>query len=182
MSDTALTANPQPWWRRYLGPVVALAGTAVILALAFGPDGANEIARLAARGRPHAPNLAAIASASLPVKVHLATLALSFVTGAVLLSGVKGTPLHRTLGWAWAALMGTTAVASLFIRSSSGFSVLHLFAAWKLLALPLGVWAARRHKVARHRATMTGLFFGGLIVAGLVAFTPGRLMWRVFFG
>ena len=29
---------------------------------------------------------------------------------------------------------------------------------------------------------MAGLFLGGLIVAGLLAFIPGRLMWRLFFG
>jgi uncharacterized membrane protein len=29
---------------------------------------------------------------------------------------------------------------------------------------------------------MTGLYFGALVLAGLIAFMPGRLMWRVFFG
>jgi len=29
---------------------------------------------------------------------------------------------------------------------------------------------------------MTGMFVGGLIVAGLLTFLPGRLMWTLFFG
>ncbi len=29
---------------------------------------------------------------------------------------------------------------------------------------------------------MTGLYFGALVIAGLLTFLPGRLMWRVFFG
>jgi uncharacterized membrane protein len=29
---------------------------------------------------------------------------------------------------------------------------------------------------------MTGLFVGGLLIAGVFAFLPGRLMWRVVFG
>ena len=29
---------------------------------------------------------------------------------------------------------------------------------------------------------MRGLYFGGLIVAGLLAFAPGRIMYRMFFG
>lgn len=29
---------------------------------------------------------------------------------------------------------------------------------------------------------MTGLFVGGLLIAGLFTFAPGRLMWQVVFG
>jgi uncharacterized membrane protein len=29
---------------------------------------------------------------------------------------------------------------------------------------------------------MTGLFIGGLVIAGAFTFAPGRLMFRVFFG
>lgn len=33
-----------------------------------------------------------------------------------------------------------------------------------------------------HRRMMTGLFIGGLVIAGALTFLPGRLMWQVFFG
>lgn len=41
---------------------------------------------------------------------------------------------------------------------------------------------AKTHKVRLHAWMMTGLFVGGLVVAGLFTFIAGRLMWRIFFG
>jgi uncharacterized membrane protein len=32
------------------------------------------------------------------------------------------------------------------------------------------------------RRTMSGLYFGGLIFAGLLTFLPGRFMFEMFFG
>jgi uncharacterized membrane protein len=137
---------------------------------------------------PHAPNLALIAEAPLAVKLHLITIAGAIGVAGILFSGVKGSLLHRTLGWSWVVFMLATAVSALFIRpppgmpSLVGFSPLHLFSALTLIQAPLGVWAARRHDVKRHASLMTGLAIGGLGVAGLFAFVPGRLMWQVWFG
>jgi uncharacterized membrane protein len=88
------------------------------------------------------------------------------------------------LGWTWVVAMGATAVSSLFIRAINpgAFSLIHLLSGWTIVALPMAVYAARRHRVAAHRRAMTGMFVGGLILAGLFAFLPGRLMWAVFFG
>jgi len=44
------------------------------------------------------------------------------------------------------------------------------------------LWNARRGDVKGHRWAMLGLYFGGLIFAGALAFIQGRLMHRVFFG
>ena len=104
--------------------------------------------------------------------------------GTALLINVKGTAAHRTLGWVWVLLMLTAAASAFFIHSlnPNGLSFIHILAGWTLLVAPLGVYWARTHNVARHRRTMTSLFVGGLIIAGLLAFMPGRLMWRMFFG
>jgi uncharacterized membrane protein len=48
--------------------------------------------------------------------------------------------------------------------------------------LPVGVIAARRHVTERHRRTMVGIFVGGLVIAGLFTFYPGRIMYHVVFG
>ncbi|MDB5458354.1 MAG: hypothetical protein JWO72_95, partial [Caulobacteraceae bacterium] len=103
--------------------------------------------------------------------------------GVVLLIGVKGTTLHRTLGWIWVVAMFIGAVSSLFIRviNHGSLSFIHLFAGWTIVALPMAVAYARRHKVASHARAMTGLFTGGLVLAGLFAFIPGRLMWSLVF-
>ena len=58
--------------------------------------------------------------------------------------------------------------------------LIHLLAGWTLLSAPLGLLAARRHNVAQHRKAMMGLFYGGVLVAGALAFIPGRILWNVF--
>lgn len=118
------------------------------------------------------------------ILIHLAAALLAFVLGLVQLIGVKGTRVHRVLGWTWVVAMGVTAVSSLFIRqiNSGAFSFIHLLSGLTLIALPMGVHAARRHDVGRHAREMRGLFVGALIIAGVLALLPGRLIWRVFFG
>ena len=133
---------------------------------------------------PHAPDWRLLMAAPPVIQLHVAAAMTALAIGTVLLIGVKGTRLHRTLGWAWVVAMGTTAISSLFIRAINpgGFSLIHLLSGWTIVALPMAVYAARRHRVAIHRRAMTGMFVGGLIVAGLFTFLPGRLMWAVFFG
>ena len=132
----------------------------------------------------HAPDWRLLTQAGLPIKLHLGAALLAFAIGVVQLVGVKGRGLHRVLGWTWVLAMGAAAVSSLFIRmiNHGAFSFIHLLSGWVIIALPMAVWAARRHKVDFHRKMMTGLFTGGLIVAGALAFFPGRLMWDLFFG
>jgi uncharacterized membrane protein len=101
-----------------------------------------------------------------------------------LLAGVKGTRLHKTLGWAWVIAMGTTAVSSLFIRvlNPGHFSLIHLVSGYTIIALPMAVAAIKRRDVKAHRRLMTGLFTGGLVIAGAFTVLPGRLMWTILFG
>lgn len=134
--------------------------------------------------RPHLPDLSVLAEAPLPIRVHVAGAVSALVIGTVLLIGVKGTTLHRTLGWGWVAAMATTAVSSFFIHriNPDGFSFIHLISGWTVIALPMAVYAARKHRVKAHRRGMVGLFVGGLLVAGVLSFLPGRLMWQVVFG
>ena len=121
------------------------------------------------------------------IQIHVAAAVTALAIGIVLLVGVKGNRLHRTLGWAWVLAMGATAISSFFIHQLNpngpgGLSLIHLLSGWTVVGLPMAVYAARRHRVAAHRRAMTGMFVGGLIVAGLLTFLPGRLMWAVFFG
>ena len=57
-----------------------------------------------------------------------------------------------------------------------------LLAISTLVVLPVAVWRAHRHEVARHRRAMLGLFLGALIIAGLFTFLPGRIMHAVLIG
>lgn len=154
-----------------------LAGVLVATAIAAAPI-------LMLKSAPHLPDLSLVAAAPLKIQIHIAAALTALAIGTVLMIGVKGTRLHRTLGWTWVAAMATTAVSSLFIREMNhgAMSWIHLLSGWTIIALPMAVYAARRHNVHLHRRFMTGLFVGGLIVAGGFTFLPGRLLWRVFFG
>jgi len=105
----------------------------------------------------------------------VATVVPAFFLGAwLLVFSTKGARHHRRIGKAYLTLMAITAVAAIFIRSFSGWSVsvgplklglIHLF-------VPLTV-----HGVYGALATITA---GD--IAGLLAFAPGRIMYRMFAG
>lgn len=131
-------------------------------------------------------------SASPAVQLHVATVVPAFLLGTWLLfASHKGSPRHRLIGKVYLALMGVTAVAALFIRSFMDASVavgplrlgwIHLFVALTAHGIHGAFATIRAGDVRGHRGAMRGLYFGGLIVAGLLAFMPGRVMYRMFFG
>jgi uncharacterized membrane protein len=118
------------------------------------------------------------------LKAHVTGALASFAIGAFLLAYRKGRRLHRVLGYTWVASMAVTAISSFFLTGLNGdhFSFIHAISAWVVIILPMGVAAARRHDIKAHRKHMTNMFLGGMIVAGLFTFLPGRMMWSIFFG
>ena len=144
----------------------------------------NPTSFLAHFAHPHAPNFALLAHVPLVILIHLGFAVLAFGIGAVQIIGPKGTLMHRILGWTWVVMMLTVAISSLFIHiiNPAGFSLIHLLSVLTLIMLPVGVYAARRHRVDLHGRTMTRLYVGALILAGIFTFFPGRLMWQMFFG
>lgn len=159
--------------------VISIIVTTVVLAVAAPALGTHWPSM-----RLHAPELWRIGAAAPAIKLHLAGVAAAIGIGVVLMTGRKGRLMHRVLGWAWVLAMGTVAVSSLFIRivNHGQLSYIHLLTGWTLVALPMGVAFARTHRVKMHARMMTGLFVGGLVVAGLFTFAPGRLMWQIVFG
>lgn len=138
-------------------------------------------------------NLQPLLAAPMAVKLHVATVVPAFVLGTWLLFvSTKGARYHRLVGKIYLVLMGVTAVAATFIRSfadSASIDVGPLRLGWIHLFVPLTAWSiwrtlryARRGEIVGHRQSMRGLYFGGLIVAGLLAFGPGRIMHRMFVG
>ena len=79
--------------------------------------------------------------------------------------------------------MALTAGSSFLISSftQTYFSPIHALSAWTLIGLPMGIAAVRRKKIADHRKKMTEMFVGGMVIAGMFSFLPGRLMWDTFF-
>jgi uncharacterized membrane protein len=161
--------------------------TAIILFVAFKGDldALRRYGGVFSRGyaHPHVPDLAPLIAGGPAVLIHVGTVLGALAIGTVLMSGVKGTILHRTLGWTWVVFMLATAVTTLFIHriNPGGLSLLHLFSAYALIATPIAVAAARKHKVGLHGRLMLGSYAGALLVAGVTSFLPGRIMWQVFF-
>ena len=170
-----------PWLRAVGGSVLATALVFAALAAA-GIDVAGLVAR--AHFHLRAPDFALLGRQPVVLRLHIGAALTALAIGIVIMARPKGVGLHKTLGWSWVIAMATTAVSSLFLRglNGDGFSLIHLLSGWVIVALPVGVWAIRSRKVNMHRRMMTGLFVGGLLVAGGLTFIPGRLMWAVFFG
>jgi uncharacterized membrane protein len=83
--------------------------------------------------------------------------------------------------------MTLAALSSAFIRDShlpgiAGFTPIHALTVLTLVGLPRAIWQIRRGNVVGHRRTMTSLFIGGCIVAGVFTLLPGRflgdLLWH----
>ncbi|MEM8616878.1 MAG: DUF2306 domain-containing protein [Pseudomonadota bacterium] len=117
------------------------------------------------------------------VQLHIAGAAVTLLVGIVLMLGPKGRSYHKPLGWIWVTGMAVTAISSFFITGLMGrwYSPIHALSAWTVLALPFAIAAVRRRNLKAHRSAMTGMFFGGVIIAGLFSFLPGRIMWKMFF-
>jgi uncharacterized membrane protein len=128
-------------------------------------------------------DLEPLLAASPAIKLHVATILPAAALGAVQLARPKGTSSHRALGYLFIALMLGTAINAYFIRTpSGGFSWLHLFIPVTIVELALGFWFVKRGNIAGHRVMMIIVYIGPIVIAGLLTFLPGRIMYRIFFG
>jgi uncharacterized membrane protein len=168
-----------PRWTTRIGWVLALA----ILSAAILPLTPQIVARvfdMSFKG----PDWALWAQLSWVIKLHILAALSALAIGALILLRPKGSGFHKALGWGWVVAMATTAVSSLWITQLNGnvWSFVHLLSGWTIVALPMAIFAIRNRKVDAHRRAMTGIFVGGLIVAGSLSFIPGRFMFEFFFG
>jgi uncharacterized membrane protein len=111
-----------------------------------------------------------------PVLVHLAAAGSALVLGIVMLVRAKGTASHKALGRTWVALMLTVAISSLWIPRFLHFSWIHMFTLLTLVVIPLAIYRIRTGNVRAHARAMTGLFLGGLVIAGIFTLIPGRML------
>jgi uncharacterized membrane protein len=173
-------------WRAAIYGVVSLVGilAAVWWANGHDPHYFSKLVQGGASLHGHAPDLDLLARQEPVILVHVGFALAAFGLGAAQFALPKGTLPHRTMGWIWLLIMATVAGSSFFIRriNHGHFSLIHILSLFVLLQIPLIIWAARTHRIKAHANTALGLFMGALVIAGLLAFMPGRLMWRMFFG
>ncbi len=118
---------------------------------------------------------------------HLVTAVAALGLGLYMLLRRKGTPAHRTLGWMWVVLMTVTALATVFLRDYRlpnllGYTPIHLFTVLVAVTLPMGIAYIRRGNVNGHRRTMTWLYIGSCVIAGLFTLLPGRFLGSLLWG
>ena len=120
--------------------------------------------------------------------LHLATVLPAFALGTYLLLNRKGTPIHRRLGRIYLSLMAVTGIVTLFMPAVVGptllghFGFIHSFSILTLVTVPSAYLAARAGRISTHRGNMIGLYVGGILIAGSLALTPGRLLHGWLFG
>ena len=130
--------------------------------------------------------------APLIVQVHAFGAMAAFALGVIQIVAPKGTLPHKTIGIVWILIMATVGVSSAFIYRPTQpgdpfwarFSPIHLFTLLTAVALFRGVALLLRGGpgLKYHSRPFIGLFVGGLIIAGILAFLPGRIMHQVAFG
>jgi uncharacterized membrane protein len=123
-------------------------------------------------------------SLSRAVQLHLAAIIATLGLTAAQMIRVKGTPLHRGIGWFWVMAMLLAALSSFWIRdmADGGFSIIHLLSAWVMIQVPLLVRSIHRGDVASHQTRARSLAIFALLVAGGFTFPFGRLLGSWLFG
>ena len=130
-------------------------------------------------------SLGPLLSAPPPIPWHAFAALAALALGGAQLALPKGTTRHRVMGYAWAALMLVIAISSFWIqqiRLIGPFSPIHILSIIVLITVPLAVWHAHRHRVAKHRRVMISLYVFALIGAGVFTLLPARIMHAVVFG
>jgi len=123
-------------------------------------------------------------NAPFAIQIHVLAVTPAALLGAYILVRQKGTKWHRMLGKIWLGLMSLAALSSFFIHQIDmfhGFSPIHLLSVSVLVGSWRAIAAARRHDIRTHKRIVTGLYFGGIIGAGLFTLVPGRIMNAVAF-
>ena len=173
------------WFRLWFGVGFVFAVFAAWLAL-MPAENRDRMLSFWASVKVPAPglDLAPLLAAPLSVQVHVAAAAMALVVGLVIFLLPKGTGFHRLLGWSWVSAMIVVAATSIamIVDMRNGINALHIFTVVTVVSLWSGLTGIRRGNVRRHAGAMVGLYIGGLIIAGISAFIPGRLMWEIVFG
>jgi uncharacterized membrane protein len=128
---------------------------------------------------------APLLTANVPIKIHVASVAVVIVLTPIQFLLKRGGTRHRALGKIWMVAMALTALSSFFIstiRMIGPFSPLHLLAIVSLISLALAYRAARRGDSVTHAWTMISLTIFALFIPGVFTLWPGRIMNAVLFG
>ncbi|TDQ64513.1 putative membrane protein [Maritalea mobilis] len=130
-------------------------------------------------------NIEILATAPLPVIIHLTAAIFCIILGGYMLYAKKGTRTHRIMGWAWVVGMAIAVTSALFIHGFEWigpFSPIHLIIPFAIAGLWTGVRDARAKNVRAHREAMLSMYWGALGIPFVLALLPGRRLHMLLFG
>jgi uncharacterized membrane protein len=131
-----------------------------------------------------------LSSLSPQIIIHLAAALSATVLGPFALwarlSGKQRPKLHRAFGYAWVTVMVMAAISAAFIPSRFPmwlhFSWIHLLIPLTLLGLIGAFWFLAQGNLRGHRKTMTSLYIGACLVAGIFTLLPHRFLGQIIWG
>lgn len=124
-------------------------------------------------------------TAPLPVQAHALAALGAIALGLAQFTTVRGSRLHRALGYGWVSLMLVTTLSSFLISANpiiGRFSWIHGLSVFTTIMVVVAIVMARRGRIEAHRAIMINLFLFALLLTGAFTLLPGRVMHAVFFG
>jgi len=118
------------------------------------------------------------------VVIHTICAFMALGLGIAMFLRKKGTPSHKVIGKIFVMFMAVTALTALFITGLNGkyWSPIHLFVPLTFYAIWELFHYVRKGDIKRHEKAVKGLFFGALLIPGIIAMMPGRSLWYVIFG
>jgi len=114
--------------------------------------------------------------------IHLGAAVAALALGAAIFVARKGAFVHRIVGRSWAGLMLVTAISTFWIKGNGSYSWIQLLSIVTLAGLAGIVYYAISGQIRRHRFGVIGLYSGSLVLAGLFALLPQRLLGKMFWG
>ena len=123
--------------------------------------------------------------------LHASPAFLALILGSLILASKKGTTTHKFRGYTWLGLMLIAAVSAIFIEeiNPGSFSYIHLFVPWTIFWVFWGTYYIKKYQATgdkkwleSHKYSMTWLFYGSGVLAGLLALAPGRIIHGLLFG
>lgn len=132
-------------------------------------------------------SLEPITNASLDIQLHLVCAIFALGLGPVAIWRKRRDRIHKISGYAWVVAMLGLATTGLMIPAF-GFAIIgtlgpiHAFSFLTYWSIWTGMRAIFRKDIRTHEAAMKGLYYQGLLIAGLVNFVPGRRINRAVLG
>lgn len=120
------------------------------------------------------------------IKTHVICALLSIVIGPFAILRKRRDRLHKVSGYVWVVGMFAVATTGAFIptfgiRIIWHLGPIHIFTVITFISLFFGMRAIFKRDIVAHKEWMSGLYWQGLLLAGLVNFFPGRMTNQTIF-